>query len=398
MSPQVGEKCEPPQKDVTYFDEEKNEFYVVREFAEQTGNRRCVLPDEKGFGGCVWKFFTGIPSRSSSSESAQHSGQNAALSSSSASGAPRLTKCGNGTQEVGEECDQGEKNSDFLPDACRSICILPRCGDGVRDTAAGESCDLGEANSDTASNACRTNCTLARCGDGITDSNEECDGGSLCSAQCHWRVPTRDVTPAPQSICGNGSLDEQEECDDGNTQDGDGCAHTCLRETSTCGNGIINPGEECDDGNLYDGDQCSRFCYRELHRCGNGVVDPGEECDDGFRNSDTMPDACRMSCMKAHCGDRMIDSREECDDGNTNNVDACTTTCRIQSCGDGIVQALEECDDGNMVSQDGCSDECRSETQHAASLAEGGPSLPVILFLSFIVIFAGVATGLRWVL
>ena len=45
------------------------------------------------------------------------------------------TGCGNGVQESGEECDAGAANSDTTPDACRTDCRLPWCGDGVCDTA-----------------------------------------------------------------------------------------------------------------------------------------------------------------------------------------------------------------------------------------------------------------------
>jgi len=41
--------------------------------------------------------------------------------------------CGNGVTDPGEECDDGLLNSDTTPDACRTTCILPRCGDGVPD-------------------------------------------------------------------------------------------------------------------------------------------------------------------------------------------------------------------------------------------------------------------------
>ncbi len=43
--------------------------------------------------------------------------------------------CGNDQVEAPEECDDGAANSDVVPDACRSNCRLPSCGDGVCDTA-----------------------------------------------------------------------------------------------------------------------------------------------------------------------------------------------------------------------------------------------------------------------
>jgi hypothetical protein len=41
--------------------------------------------------------------------------------------------------EADEECDDGAANSDTQPDACRTSCRLPFCGDLVVDT--GEDCD-----------------------------------------------------------------------------------------------------------------------------------------------------------------------------------------------------------------------------------------------------------------
>ena len=44
------------------------------------------------------------------------------------------------------------------------------------DTPLREECDAGAGNSDTTPNACRTTCDLPSCGDGVTDSpEEECD-------------------------------------------------------------------------------------------------------------------------------------------------------------------------------------------------------------------------------
>ncbi|GEM_PF-5302579 len=112
--------------------------------------------------------------------------------------------CGNGVLEEGEECDNGVRNSDLAPDACRSDCRLPRCGDGV------------------------------------ADSNEECDGRDLkglhfaegkphCDENCKLVLP----------VCGDGILDDfprtrfrgkwygGEECDDGNQDATDGCLPDC---------------------------------------------------------------------------------------------------------------------------------------------------------------------------
>jgi hypothetical protein len=69
-------------------------------------------------------------------------------------------RCGDGIPSSGEECDQGDGNSDVLPDACRTDCTLARCGDGVVDT--GEVCEP-----EREPLVCRPDCTrniLQTCG------------------------------------------------------------------------------------------------------------------------------------------------------------------------------------------------------------------------------------------
>jgi len=65
--------------------------------------------------------------------------------------------------------------------------------------------------------------------------------------------------------------------------------------------------------------------------CGNSTVDTGEDCDDGSANSDTMPNACRTDCSRAHCGDGVMDTGEACDLGLQNGASGstCSSTCMI---------------------------------------------------------------------
>lgn len=89
--------------------------------------------------------------------------------------------CGNGTIDLGEDCD-GPSAS------CDADCTRAECGDGTRNAAAGELCDSIE---DTL--GCDVDCTANQCGDGHTNTNTE-------------------------------------QCDDGGTAAGDGCSPTCLTE------------------------------------------------------------------------------------------------------------------------------------------------------------------------
>ncbi len=200
--------------------------------------------------------------------------------------------CGDGFVRPGiEQCDQGALNSNTIPDRCRTLCVLPACGDAVTDT--GEACDDGPLNSDTAPDACRVDCSVPACGDGVTDSGEGCD--------------------------------------DGNTINSDACLNSCV--AARCGDGVVRAGvEECDDGNTVNTDACLNSCATA--KCGDGVVRAGvEECDDG---NTVNTDACLNSCATARCGDGIVHGGiEECDDGALVNGDGCSALCELQQmCGD----------------------------------------------------------------
>ena len=194
------------------------------------------------------------------------------------------TRCGDGTVDPGESCDDGNTLSN---DGCSALCTIevPHCGDGL--TTKPEECD--DANTDE-DDACLNDCHAAHCGDG------------------HVWISLED-------------------CDDRNHVDGDGCSAGCQLETDLCGNNLKEGLEECDDGNRVDGDGCSATCKREPapELCGNSRRDPNEACDDGNSAND---DACLNGCSLAACGDGFVwHGVEQCDDGNTDNDDGCTRTC-----------------------------------------------------------------------
>lgn len=270
--------------------------------------------------------------------------------------------CGDGFQDAGEECDEGEDNSDVLADTCREDCRLPRCGDGVTDSE--EQCDQGDDNSNVLPDRCRMDCTPYRCGDDVIDSGEQCDDGTLnsntlpdhCRENC---LPAR---------CGDGTIDSQEQCDDGtlNANTADHCRTTCL--TPFCGDGITDSEEQCDSGGLNSDstpDACRTDCDNPV--CGDGIIDTlhAEVCDNGSLNSNSIPDRCRLNCVPAHCGDGVQDANEECDDGNSDNWDGCQNDCTlyVPSCGDGVQTPGEECDQGVNNSNtlpDHCREDCRN--------------------------------------
>ena len=100
--------------------------------------------------------------------------------------------CADGLQKPGEECDRGNDNTCQCPwnqdetacDVCCNCALQTSptryCGDGIHQ-AGDEECDTGSSNSDTTPNACRTDCDNPSCGDGVVDNGEECDDGNIIS-------------------------------------------------------------------------------------------------------------------------------------------------------------------------------------------------------------------------
>ena len=263
--------------------------------------------------------------------------------------------CGNSVIEEGEQCDDGDDNSDDTADACRTDCTDPGCGDGVTDT--NEECDDGN---DTPDDMCANDCTEtvlpSECGDGEVGEDEECDDGGDNSDTDADACRTSCVEPS----CGDGVTDSDEECDDGNDDEADECSNECtVIAGPECGDGVLDDGEECDEGednSDSEADTCRTNCVNP--HCGDGVTDSEEECDDGEDNSDSDADACRLTCVAAACGDAVVDAGEGCDDGNDVNEDDCRNDCSPASCGDAIVDEAEACDDGNDDNTDDCLDTC----------------------------------------
>lgn len=296
--------------------------------------------------------------------------------------------CGDGflwnTDGGTEQCDNGGANSDTTPDACRTNCQNPSCGDSVTDT--GEGCDDGDLNEN---DGCLSSCDVASCGDGVVynteGGTEECDNGGANSDTTPDACRTSCLNPS----CGDGVTDTGEDCDDGNDNNNDACLNSC--DIATCGDGVVQVlAEVCDDGNNINGDGCSADC-QSFESCGNGSIDPGETCDDGNNNtSDACPDGNQGICQPASCGDGFLNNSagglETCDDGNNISGDGCSSTCLVEGvapavnppvaapfCGDGNVDTKlgEQCDDGNNDLGDGCSADCTWEAVIQGSGVDG---------------------------
>lgn len=171
--------------------------------------------------------------------------------------------CGNGTQEAGEGCDDGNTVSG---DGCSATCQHEAvCGDGVAEPP-GEQCDPPVAG------FCSPTCQNVTpvCGDGVIQpaAGETCEPPNTptCSATCH--------TQAPPPVCGNGIIETGETCD---PPAAGTCDATCHTIAQLCGNGVIDAGEQCDPpGTAWCGAGCvlgGQCTTCENNNCGTVVAD-----------------------------------------------------------------------------------------------------------------------------
>ena len=226
---------------------------------------------------------------------------------------------------TGEASTGAESSSSTGGSEATTMMVEGSCGDGVQDE--GEACDDGNGvDEDACPSGAVGTCKAAKCGDGVVwAGKEDCDGGEGCTAGCEWMAE-----------CGNGMVEAGEGCDDGNTEDKDECpsgAGGCVAAAG-CGDGFVWAGKEvCDDGNVSDADGCPSGeggCVA-VAGCGDGFVEAGVEgCDDGNgEETDACPSGAEGGCKAvAMCGDGFVEAGVEgCDDGNGEDLDGCSNAC-----------------------------------------------------------------------
>ncbi len=294
-----------------------------------------------------------------------------------------IDACGNGAVCKPEECDDG---NNIDGDGCTSACISELCMNGTVNPGWDEECDDG-----VESVGCDTDCTLTVCGDQLVNvtAGETCDEGTglpanqavdtaTCDGDCSAPLcpdgyfnPFNTNPPAP--VTG-------EECDEGG--DTVNCDGDCT--PALCGDGYTNAarGEQCDDANNAADDSCvssddvpSSDCQTAF--CGDGFTctdgtctsGPGagvEQCDDGDGTpSSAESPACNVDCSNHACGDGNLNvtAGEECDDGDAANDDLCIssdtvagTDCKDAACGDGWTCTAGGCNTGPGGAAEQCDD------------------------------------------
>jgi cysteine-rich repeat protein len=331
------EECEPIRQDDGSFS------------AQMCGGRMCTIPvctaSGECYGGCNWVFLPAcrVTSTNEGQPIFEAPGRlDDDLTSVSTSSAPTAEPTSGGAVPVipvFESTPISSIPSDIavnpplslpifsigLPDSSSAMPVMTSsyCGNGMREGS--EQCDDGARNSDILPDSCRTTCTVSICGDRVTDYGEECDDGNDILGDGCTPLCTR-------SSCGNNVLEPGEECDDGvlnSDSNPDSCSSRCL--LPRCGDGVLDAsfGEACDQG--YDNsnsipDRCRLNCVRP--HCGDGIQDSTEQCDDG--NASNF-DSCSTSCFVMGCGNGVLEWNEACDDGNTTSADGCSASCTVET-------------------------------------------------------------------
>lgn len=292
--------------------------------------------------------------------------------------------CGNKHIDVGETCDDGERNG--LPeDGCDNNCHLKMefCGNGIVDMSLGEQCDPGA----TDSAGCNSNqadkpeylfnpdlkagCKFSRCGDGYANTAinpvtmkpvEQCDSGGQITKACNGPLCTL-------PFCGDNFRNTEvgEDCDSGG-DDTTGCngnnhgvQGTGSCKFPSCGDGYANSMfkpigsslfEKCDTGSD------SRSCNGN----GNGgkANNPDGQCQipkcgDGYVNKQFEPQGADDT---ENCDNKDGADTLECNGNNKGNDGP--GSCRAPSCGDGYVNAKFKPIDSTRF--EGCDTKSDSDT------------------------------------
>jgi cysteine-rich repeat protein len=236
------------------------------------------------------------------------------------------TLCGNGVRDVGEQCDDGDRDD---TDGCTTACTV--CGD--RTVSPGEECDDGNlANGD----GCDANCMAGGCGNGIVTAGESCDDGNRDAGDCC--SPVCQLEPAGASCVDDGNPCTSDVCD-GQAA----CTHP--HNTAPCSDGNLCNGDDlCSNGacTVHTGNPCAgepvcqRACVQTSPLQYQCHVDPAGTACPGDAQSCTS-DVCNGAGLCTHPA---APNGTPCEDG-----DACTVqdTCSGGTCQAGSAKPCDPC-------------------------------------------------------
>ena len=318
--------------------------------------------------------------------------------------------CGNGTQESGEACDDGNTaNGDCCNSSCQYEASGSACTDGFfcngTDTCngagvcthSGDPCagPDGDANCAESCNEDGDNCTAADpngsvCTDGSACTQNDncqagvcvgtatgCDDANACTSDACDSVTGCTNTPI---TCNDGSACTADSCDpatgciatpvtcnDGNACTADSCnpatgcnyasitcddGNACTADSCDPASGCTTTPVNCDDGNACTADSCdpASGCTTTPVNCDDGNACTSDSCDP-VTGCTTIPVSCDdgNACTTDSCDPATgcTTAPVSCDDGNACTADSCDPST-------GCVSTPISCDDGNACTSDSC--------------------------------------------
>ncbi len=307
--------------------------------------------------------------------------------------APSLRPCcGDGTLDVGETCDDGNR---LFCDGCNSSCDVegsPACpADGRLCTADchptqgcvftnepdGSACwdDGSVCTTDTcASGWCRHDPMV--CNDGIACTTDSCHATLGCTAapdnsRCDDRIAC--TVDTCSTTLGCTAAPDNSRCDDSIACTTDACSTTlgctAAPDNSRCNDGVACTTDACsttlgctaapDNSRCNDGVACTNDTCSATLGCTAAPDD--SRCDDGV--------ACTNDTCDALAGCRRIADNSRCDDGIACTNDTCDALAGCVRTGDDT-----RCADGNPCTSDRCQSNvgCRSIPGNEGATCEDG--------------------------
>ncbi|MDD4477348.1 MAG: Ig-like domain-containing protein, partial [Patescibacteria group bacterium] len=242
----------------------------------------------------------------------------------------KISLCGNGLLEAGEDCDPPNKNA-----GCGLNCLYigntstSTCGNGLLEHEFGEECDTADAN------------TKIGCGANCLHIGSEKTTGAI---------------DADASICGNGQIGKGEDCDIGisgsiaNPKSSLNCSEKCLH-TGTRLSGLWCYNSRLNYSNYgFIKKDYEAACANSASICGNKISEPEEdpECDTQSGVNQNCNDYCLLktgdSASDNSSGNNCASnsSLEGCSGEKHQHIGSSLNYSSPSSCGDGEVGLGED--------------------------------------------------------
>ncbi|HYC53934.1 MAG TPA: hypothetical protein VEL28_03250, partial [Candidatus Binatia bacterium] len=264
-----------------------------------------------------------------------------------------VLRCGNGTVEPGEGCDDG---NDVDGDCCSAECATE--ASGAPCASDGNSCTNDRCNG---SGACTHPANSAPCDDGLfcngTDqcasrscslhAGDPCTAGVECNDQCNaagncfvgaGTACTDDGSDCTTDACDGAGICAHQALPAGSECAGDGnpCTNDVCDGEGACNHPVVPAGTPCQD----DGNPCTSDVCDVAGNCVHENLGAGAACGDPAGSSCSAADSCdgAGNCLSNHAapGSACDDDANVCTNDVCDGTGLCLHAANASACNDGI--------------------------------------------------------------